>query len=85
MVVANDVNCARVGEAWLGAGKPFKNIIMLALGTGGGGSIILGSELLAGHDGAASELGLVSEFILALANSLKFLKLSKRPLATKQA
>lgn len=60
IVVANDANCAGVGEAWLGAGQPFKNIIMLTLGTGCGGSIILNGELYVGHDGAAGELGLVT-------------------------
>ncbi len=60
VVVANDANCAGVGEAWLGAGKSFENIIMLTLGTGCGGSIILGGELFVGHDGAAGELGLVT-------------------------
>jgi glucokinase len=60
VVVANDANCAAVGEAWLGAGRAYKNIIMLTLGTGCGGSVILNGALFVGHDGAAGELGLVT-------------------------
>jgi glucokinase len=60
VIVANDANCAAVGEAWLGAGQPFQNMIMLTLGTGCGGAIILGGELYVGHNGAAGELGLVT-------------------------
>lgn len=59
VIVANDANCAAVGEAWIGAGKSFRDMIMLTLGTGCGGAIILGGELFVGHDGAAGELGLV--------------------------
>jgi len=40
-ILANDANCAGLGEAWLGAGKRFQNLILLTLGTGVGGAIIL--------------------------------------------
>lgn len=59
-VVANDANCAGLGEAWLGAGRHFQNFIMLTLGTGVGGAIILDGKLFVGHYGAASELGLIT-------------------------
>ncbi|HEY9604910.1 MAG TPA: ROK family protein [Allocoleopsis sp.] len=59
-VVANDANCAGLGEAWLGAGRPFRNLIMLTLGTGVGGAIFLDGKLFTGHDGAAGELGLIA-------------------------
>ncbi|GBF80781.1 ROK family protein [Aphanothece sacrum] len=58
--IANDANCAGLGEAWLGAGKPFKNLILLTLGTGVGGAIILDGHLFTGHLGAAGELGLIT-------------------------
>ena len=32
-IVANDANCAGLGEAWLGAGRKFKHLILLTLGT----------------------------------------------------
>jgi glucokinase len=58
--IANDANCAGLGEAWLGAGKAYKNLIMLTLGTGVGGAIILNGHLFTGHLGAAGELGLIT-------------------------
>jgi glucokinase len=59
-ILANDANCAGLGEAWLGAGRPFQNLILLTLGTGVGGAIVLGGELFIGHRGAAGELGLIA-------------------------
>ncbi|WP_254625894.1 ROK family protein [Nostoc sp. TCL240-02] len=58
--IANDANCALLGEAWLGAGRQFQNLILLTLGTGVGGAIILDGKLFIGHQGAAGELGLIS-------------------------
>ncbi|MEM6252682.1 MAG: ROK family protein [Cyanobacteria bacterium P01_D01_bin.156] len=60
VVVANDANCAGLGEAWLGAGSQYQNLILLTLGTGVGGCIILNGKLYVGHDGSAGELGLVT-------------------------
>ncbi len=59
-ILANDGNCAGLGEAWLGAGRSFRNLILLTLGTGVGGAIILNGELFTGHQGAAGELGLIT-------------------------
>jgi len=56
-VVANDANCAALGEAWLGAGRGLQDFILLTLGTGVGGGIILNGELFVGHGGMAGELG----------------------------
>jgi glucokinase len=58
--VANDANCAGLGEAWLGAGRQFRNFILLTLGTGVGGAIFLNGELFVGRNGAAGELGLIT-------------------------
>jgi len=58
-VVANDANCAGLGEAWLGAAADCQDSILLTLGTGVGGAIILRGELFVGRDGAAGELGLI--------------------------
>jgi glucokinase len=57
--LANDANCAGLGEAWLGAGKRFQHQILLTLGTGVGGAIILDGKLFTGHKGTAAELGLI--------------------------
>ncbi len=59
-VLANDANCAGMGEAWLGAGRHYRNLILLTLGTGVGGAIILDGKMFVGHQGAAAELGLIT-------------------------
>ncbi|WP_414549960.1 ROK family protein [Anabaena sp. CCY 0017] len=59
-VIANDANCAGIAESWLGAGRHFRNLILLTLGTGVGGAIILDGKLFVGHQGAAGELGLIT-------------------------
>ena len=55
--IENDANCAAYGENWLGAGRNFKDLICLTLGTGIGGGIILNNELVRGIDGTAGEIG----------------------------
>ena len=59
-ILANDANCAGMGEYWLGAGRPFRDLILLTLGTGVGGAVILNGKLFVGRDGAAGELGLIT-------------------------
>lgn len=59
-VLANDANCAGLGEAWLGAGRRFRHLILLTLGTGVGGAVILDGNLFVGHQGTAAELGLIT-------------------------
>lgn len=59
-ILANDANCAGMGEYWLGAGRPFRHLILLTLGTGVGGAIILDGKLFVGHEGTAGELGLIT-------------------------
>ncbi|MEB3334636.1 MAG: ROK family protein [Cyanobacteriota bacterium] len=59
VTLANDANCAMVGEAWLGAARGCDNAILLTLGTGVGGGVWLNGALFTGHGGAAGELGLI--------------------------
>ncbi|AFY56291.1 transcriptional regulator/sugar kinase [Rivularia sp. PCC 7116] len=59
-IIDNDANCAGLGEAWLGAGRFYKNFILLTLGTGVGGAIFIDGKLFTGKFGAAGELGLIS-------------------------
>jgi len=59
-IVANDANCAGLGESWLGAGRNVNHLILLTLGTGVGGAIILNNHLFIGPYGAAGELGLIT-------------------------
>ncbi|NOU86268.1 ROK family protein [Paenibacillus sp. LMG 31460] len=48
VVIDNDANTALIGEAWLGAGKPYRDLTMLTLGTGVGGAIMVRGELIRG-------------------------------------
>ena len=42
VTLANDGNCAVLGEQWLGAAKGIDDVVLLTLGTGVGGGVILG-------------------------------------------
>ena len=59
VTLANDGNCAVVGEAWLGAARGVDDVVLLTLGTGVGGGVLLRGELFTGHNGAAAEPGLI--------------------------
>lgn len=60
VTLANDANCALVGEHWLGAAQGLSDVLLLTLGTGVGGAVILDGKLFTGRDGAAPEPGLLS-------------------------
>ena len=55
--VLNDAHASLLGEAWIGAARRCRNVIMLTLGTGVGGAILVNGELLRGHVGRAGHLG----------------------------
>lgn len=55
--IANDADCAALGEAVAGAGKECRDVIMLTLGTGVGGGIILDGKIYEGKGLGGSELG----------------------------
>ena len=55
--ITNDANAAALGEAKYGAGREFKNIIMVTLGTGVGGGIVINGKLYEGNLGKGAELG----------------------------
>ena len=50
--IANDADCAALGEAAAGAGRGYQNVVMVTLGTGVGGGVIMDGEIVSG-----SELG----------------------------
>lgn len=56
-VLENDVNCAALGEKWLGAGKESENFVCLTIGTGIGGGIILNGDIFRGDTYVAGEFG----------------------------
>ncbi|MGN0203711.1 MAG: type I phosphomannose isomerase catalytic subunit [Coprococcus sp.] len=55
--IANDADCAALGEAVAGAGKECQDVIMITLGTGVGGGIILDGSIYEGKGIGGSELG----------------------------
>lgn len=55
--IANDADCAALGEAVAGAGKECQDVIMLTLGTGVGGGIIQDGKIYEGKGLGGSELG----------------------------
>jgi len=54
---ANDATAAGFGEHWIGAGRGHASLLLLTLGTGVGGSIVLGETTLDGANSHASECG----------------------------
>jgi glucokinase len=58
--VLNDGHAALLGEAWLGAGRGFRNLFMLTLGTGVGGAAMIDGRLLKGAVGRGGHLGHIS-------------------------
>ena len=57
VAVANDANCAALGEYWIGAARGAEDVIVITVGTGIGGGIITGGKLLSGARGIAGEMG----------------------------
>ena len=60
VILTNDANAAAVGEMTYGAARGMKDFIMITLGTGVGSGIVIGGNVLYGHDGFAGELGHVT-------------------------
>jgi len=56
-VTLNDANAAAVAEHTYGAGRPFRSLLHLTLGTGVGSGLILDSSLWTGSGGIAAEFG----------------------------
>jgi glucokinase len=57
VAITNDANAAAIGEMTYGAARGMKDFIMITLGTGVGSGIVVGGNLVYGHDGLAGELG----------------------------
>ncbi len=57
VLVQNDVRVGGYGEFHLGAGAGFREIIAVFVGTGIGGCVIQGGQIVAGATGNAGELG----------------------------
>ena len=57
VTLCNDANAAAYGEYTCGAGKEYKSIVLITLGTGVGSGVIFGGKLFTGELGAGAELG----------------------------
>ena len=55
--IDNDANVAALGEKWVGAGNNEPDVVFVTLGTGVGGGVIAGNQLIHGFSGAGGELG----------------------------
>lgn len=53
----NDANAAALGEMWKGSARGYQDVVMVTIGTGVGGGIILGGNILEGSHGTAGEIG----------------------------
>lgn len=57
VILENDANAAGWAEYRFGAGRGYKHMVMLTIGTGVGGAVITDSRMLRGGFGIAGELG----------------------------
>lgn len=60
VVIENDANAAAWGETRFGAGHGQRFTVTVTVGTGLGGGVVLGGELIRGAFGAAAEVGHLS-------------------------
>nr|WP_255654575.1 ROK family protein [Cohnella sp. REN36] len=54
--VDNDVNCAALGEKWLGSARNTNDFVVVAIGTGVGSAIMANGSLVKGNDYMAGEV-----------------------------
>lgn len=55
--VTNDANAAAFGEFVFGAGKKYRSMVLVTLGTGIGGGIVIDGKLFEGNRSAGTEIG----------------------------
>ncbi|MEO1235471.1 MAG: ROK family protein [Planctomycetota bacterium] len=55
--VVNDAQAATLAEAWTGAASGLRDVVLLTLGTGVGGGLILGGQLVSGRLGRVGSFG----------------------------
>ncbi|WP_051684739.1 ROK family glucokinase [[Clostridium] aminophilum] len=55
--IGNDANAAALGEAWKGAGKGRRSIVLVTLGTGLGAGVIIDGKMITGAHGVGGEIG----------------------------
>lgn len=57
LFLGNDADCALLGEAYAGAAKDYRDVLMLTLGTGVGASVLLDGKIFNGADHMGLEGG----------------------------
>ncbi len=57
VVLENDATCAALAEVTYGAARGTSSAVIVTMGTGIGGGIVLGGEVVRGHHGMAGEFG----------------------------
>lgn len=57
VAVGNDAAVAALGELWSGAGRGYRSIVMVTLGTGVGGGVVVDGKIVSGAHGAGGEIG----------------------------
>ena len=55
--IANNADCAALGETTAGAGKDYSDLVMFTLGNGVGGGIVIHGEIFEGGIMGGSEVG----------------------------
>ncbi len=63
VIIDNDANIAALGEMWRGAGDGARDLLCVTLGTGVGGGIISGGEIIHGTNGMAGEIGHITSIV----------------------
>ena len=57
--VNNDANCFALGELYFGAGRGFRDLVGMVLGTGLGAGIVINGKLYCGRNCGAGEIGTI--------------------------
>ncbi len=57
IIVCNDVDAHLAGEVWRGAASGYRDVFMVAVGTGVGAGVMLNGQILAGAHSFAGEFG----------------------------
>lgn len=60
VVCDNDVNAILAGEMKFGAGRGYQDVVAITVGTGIGGALVLGGNMVRGHGWAAGHFGYMS-------------------------
>ena len=55
--IANDADCAALGEAVLGGGKGYPIVYYVTIATGIGGELVIDKKVISGQNGHAGEIG----------------------------